>query len=147
MPCELAEAALRTTAAEEGVGGTGGEEPRPVEGADLVTDGKPAYGSRRRRVRQSRVLQGRDDSRQSRKARGRAAQEGTGEGGSPAGGRMERGSVSLAGGTGRRIVGGARSIASWDGEVGEKPPNEKKNGRATGWARVCNSLFQSQGTK
>ena len=114
MPCELAEAALRTTAAEEGVGGTGGEEPRPVEGADLVTDGKPAYGSRRRRVRQSRVLQGRDDSRRSRKARGRAAQEGTGEGGarritggSPAGGRMERGSVSPAGGPVKRIVGGA----------------------------------------
>ena len=42
---------------------------------------------------------------------------------------MERGSVSLAGGTGRRIVGGARSIASWDGEVGEKPPNEKKRTR------------------
>ena len=66
MPCELAEAALRTTAAEEGVGGTGGEEPHPVEGADLVTDGKPTYGSRRLRVRQSRVLQGRDDSRRSR---------------------------------------------------------------------------------
>jgi len=81
MPCELAEAALRTTAAEEGVGGTGGEEPRPVEGADLVTDGKPAYGSRRRRVRQSRVLQGgtiageagRHGGGRRRKARERAA--------------------------------------------------------------------------
>ena len=44
---------------------------------------------------------------------------------------MERGSVSLAGGTGRRIVGGARSIASWGwgggGKSAEsKKPNEKK---------------------
>ena len=127
MPCELAEAALRTTAAEEGVGSTGGEEPRPVEGADLVTDGKPAYGSRRRRVRQSRVLQGRDDSRRSRKARGRAAQEGTGEGGAR---RITVGSPARV-----RVGGlwmGARCIVmrAVDGEVGKnRRPEKKPNGK------------------
>ena len=42
---------------------------------------------------------------------------------------MEARSVSPAG---VRVGGswmGARSIASWDGEVGEKPPNEKKRTR------------------
>jgi len=70
---------------------------------------------------------GQDESRLRRKARGRAAQEGTGEGGarritggSPAGGRMEARSVSPAG---VRVGGswmGARSIAmrAGNGEVG-----------------------------
>ena len=144
MPCELAEAALRTTAAEEGVGGTGGEEPRPVEGADLVTDRKPAYGSRRRRVRQSRVLQERDDSRRSRKAWGRAAQEGTGEGGarritvgSPAGVRV-----------GGSWMGACIVMRAVDGEVGKnrwpKKTRMEKVG-SDGLARVWKGLFHNQG--
>ena len=86
-------------------------------GSPRVTDGKPADGCRRRRAAQGVAGAGREPARL----------EGTGEGGArritggtPAGGRMERGSVSPAGGTERRIVGGARSIASWDGEVGGK---------------------------
>jgi len=41
MPCELAESALRTTAAEEGGGGTGRDEPRREEGA---APGAPGLG-------------------------------------------------------------------------------------------------------
>ena len=90
-------------------GREGGRPRNPSRGSPRVTDGKPADGSRRRRVSQGPAEQGVVGA-----GREPVRLEGTGEGGarritggSPAGGRMERGSVSPAGGPVKRIVGGA----------------------------------------